>query len=119
VRLTFDEPDERRLLAGGRVTVDVVHLAGMPVLRVAHEPGWRWSTHSAPEVGASRCPSLHVGVMLGGRMAVELLDGSTFEAAPGDVLAIPPGHDAWTVGSEPAVLVQFDEAESARRRFGL
>ena len=116
---SFDDPAERRVLAGGRVVADVVRIGEMPVLRVSHEPGWRWSEHSRPEVGSDRCPNTHVGLMLSGRMAIEGADGSRVEAGPGDVLAILPGHDAWTLGDEPAVLVQFDEGTSAATRFGL
>jgi hypothetical protein len=119
MRLSFETPDERRTLAGGRVTIDVVRVAGVPVLRVSHAPGWRWSRHSAPEAGVDRCPNYHVGALVSGELAVEEADGTTYVARPGDPLAIEPGHDAWTVGDEPAVLVQLDEGESAGRRFGL
>ena len=88
----------------------------MAVLRVAHAPGWRWSVHSAPEAGATRCPAWHVGVVTRGRLAVETADGCRYEAASGDAVAIAPGHDAWTVGDEPAVLVQVGEGEELRGR---
>lgn len=119
MRLSFETPEQRRTIACGRVTIDVVRLAGMPVLRVSHAPGWRWAQHSAAEVGVERCPGFHVGVMVSGEMAVEEADGTSYVARPGDPLAIEPGHDAWTLGDEPAVLVQLDEGESAGRRFGL
>ena len=119
MQLDFTSSQERRLLAGGRVIVDIVRLGDVPILRVTHAPGWRWSVHSASESGTERCGNIHVGVMTSGRMLVELRDGTRYEAGPGDVLAIPAGHDAWTVGDEPAVLVQFDEGESARVRYRL
>jgi len=34
-------------------------------------------------------------------------DGSELELGPGDVVAIPPGHDAWVVGDEPCVVLDF------------
>ena len=119
VRRSFDEPDERRVMAGGRVVADVVYIGEMPVLRTSHEPGWRWSEHTRPEVESDRCPNTHVGMMLSGRMEVEAADGTRLQVGPGDVVVILPGHDAWTVGNEPAVLLQFDEGASAARRFGL
>jgi len=119
VRLSFDSPEERRTLAGGRVTIDVVRLGGVPVLRASHAPGWDWSEHSASEAQVDRCPSHHVGVMVSGELGVEEADGTRYVARAGDVLAIRPGHLAWTVGDEPAVFVQFDEGESAGRRFDL
>lgn len=119
MKVSFDEPSERRTMAGGRVTVEVARAGALPVLRVSHAPGWRWSEHTAPEVGAERCPGTHVGVMVAGRMAVEEADGARYEAGAGDAVVIGPGHDAWTVGEEPAVLVQFDEGAAAAERFGL
>jgi hypothetical protein len=95
-------------MAGGRVQVDAVELRGTVVKRVAHGPGWRWSEHSSAEVGEPRCPRRHVGVMVGGRMRVEDADGNVFDAIEGDVVVIEPGHDAWTLGDEPAILVEFE-----------
>jgi hypothetical protein len=119
MKLDFEHPDERRVIAGGRVTIDVVHAGAVPVLRIAHAPGWRWSEHSGPESGLARCPNAHVGVITGGSMMVELADGTLYEAVAGDAVAIAPGHDAWTVGDEPAVLVQVDEGAAAVARYGV
>ena len=118
VRVAFDDPQELRPAAGGRVSMEVVYAEGVPVLRVSHAPGWRWSLHSAPEAGLDRCPAVHVCVMIAGALAVEEADGTSYVLRAGDPAVIPPGHDAWTVGTEAAVLVQFDEGDSARRRFG-
>ena len=119
MRVAFDDPQDRRTAAGGRVSIEVVYAAGIPVLRISHAPGWRWSRHSASDAGVDRCPALHVGVMIAGQLAVEEADGTSYVLRAGDPAVIQPGHDAWTVGAEPAVLVQFDEGDSARRRFGL
>lgn len=119
MKRSFAAPDETRTMAGGRVTIQVVHLGDLPVLSVSHAPGWRWSEHTGPEVGADRCGGSHVGVMTAGVMHVVEADGAEYDACAGDVVAIGPGHDAWTVGDQPAVLVQFDEGESAARRFEL
>jgi hypothetical protein len=120
MRLSFDDPEERRTLADGRVAVDVVRMAGMPVLRITHNVGWRWSRDSVPgDSSVDRCQSVHVGVMTAGELGVEEADGRTYVLRAGDPVAISPGHDAWTVGPEAAVFVQFDEGDSAQRRFGL
>jgi hypothetical protein len=113
MKLAFDHPDERRVLAGGLVTIDLVRVFGVPVMRVSHAPRWRWSEHSAAEAGAPRCPNTHLGVMVSGVLHVELADSSSYDARPGDAVAILPGHDAWTVGDEPAVLVQFGDGGAA------
>ncbi len=107
------EAGERTEMAGGRVTVETVELGGVVVKRIAHAPGWRWSEHSSPEVGEPRCPRRHVGVIVRGRMHVEAADGSAFEVAEGDVVVIEPGHDAWTVGDESSVLIEFAGEGSA------
>ena len=120
MRLSFDDPEERRTLADGRVAVDVVRMAGMPVLRITHNVGWRWSRDSVPgDSSVDRCQSVHVGVMTAGELGVEEADGTSYVLRAGDPAVILPGHDAWTVGPEAAVLVQFDEGDSAQRRFGL
>ena len=117
MKLNFDAPEERRILANGRVLVDVVRIGEVPVLRVTHAVGWRWSTHSAEDAKAATCGNVHVGVMISGRMMVRLREGSTIELTAGDAFAIPAGHDAWTVGDEPAVLIQVDEGASANQRY--
>ena len=34
-------------------------------------------------------------------------DGSVQEFTTNDVMLLPPGHDAWTIGDEPFVFVEF------------
>jgi uncharacterized cupin superfamily protein len=52
----------------------------------------------------------HLGVLLSGRMHVVHDDGSEADVAAGEVYNIAPGHDAWVVGDEPVVAVEFDAA---------
>ena len=106
-RRSFAQPDERSELAGGRVVVETVTLGGLVAHRTSHAPGWRWSVHSSPEVGEPRCPKTHAGIMTEGRLWVEPAEGAGFEAGPGDVVLIQPGHDAWTLGDVPAVMVEL------------
>ena len=95
-------------MAGGLVQIDTVVLGGVIVKRVSHAPGWRWTVHSSAEVGERRCPRRHIGVIAGGRMRVEDTDGNGFDALEGDIVVIEPGHDAWTLGDEPSVLIEFE-----------
>ena len=46
-------------------------------------------------------------------------DAGPFDYTAPQVVAIDPGHDAWVVGDEDAVLIQFDSEEGTSRRFGL
>lgn len=102
----FDSPDEVRPFADkGRL--NVVNVGGGVVGRGVFEPGWRWSEHVKPIAGTDSCQSRHVGYVISGRMKVRMDDGSEAEVSPGDAFVMPPGHDAWTVGAEPCVLVDF------------
>lgn len=104
----FDSPDEVREFEGnGRAAV--VSIGGRTVGRGTFEPGWRWSENVKPIAGTDTCEVSHLGYVLAGRMRVEMDDGSEAECGPGDVVAIPPGHDAEVVGDEPCVLVDFGE----------
>jgi hypothetical protein len=99
-------PDEQRSFAdkGGAALVSV---DGHPVLYGTFEPGWRWSEHVKPIAGTDDCEATHLLYCLSGRMQVRMDDGAEGEIGPGDVAAIAPHHDAWVVGDEPCVAVDF------------
>ncbi len=101
----FTEPDESVTFELGRM--DLVTIGPLTVGREVEEPGWRWSTHVRPIVGGDRCEFHHIGMQVSGRMAVQTRDGEVGEIGPGDVYDIAPGHDAWTVGDEPIVSIDF------------
>jgi quercetin dioxygenase-like cupin family protein len=102
----FDAPDEVRPMADkGRV--EIINIGGGVVGLATFEPGWRWSEHVKPIAGTDSCQAAHLGYVLSGRQIVEMDDGTSIEFGPGDVLAIPPGHDATVVGDEPCVVVDF------------
>jgi uncharacterized cupin superfamily protein len=112
---SFDKPDETRMFEG-KGEADVVMVAGRPVARGTFEPGWRWSTNVKPIAGTQTCEVSHFGYCLAGQMRIHMNDGSEQEIAPGDVVAIPPGHDAEVVGHENCVFLDFGEiAEYAKR----
>jgi class 3 adenylate cyclase len=111
-RARFNHPAETRVFPRGRV--DVVELGDIVVGRMSYEPGWRWSVDVKPAAGTQRCEYHHLGVTLSGRLRVEMPDGTELEIGPGDVFEIPPGHDAWVVGDEPWVSVDFE----AMRTYG-
>jgi len=111
----FDSPDETRPFEG-KGKAEVVNIAGQVVGKVTFEPGWKWSNNVKPIAGTESCQVSHLGYVLSGRMKVYMDDGSEFEVGPGDVMAIPPGHDAETVGDEPCVSLDFGEfGEYAKR----
>ena len=78
-----------------------------PKGRLVFEPGWRWSTDLKPIAGTDSCEAPHFQYHLSGRLAIRMDDGSEFVAEPGDVTSLPSGHDAWVLGDEPVVVVDW------------
>ena len=105
---SFDSPDEVRPFEGNG-KADVLTLGGHTIGRGTFEPGWRWSNNVKPIAGTDSCQVSHLGYVMSGRMRVFMDDGSEGEAGPGDVVAIPPGHDAEVVGDEACVVLDFGE----------
>ena len=105
----FESPDETRLLTKGRF--EIVRIGGMTVGRATYEPGWRWSEHVGPSVGASRCRVEHVGLVLSGAATAAFEDGRVFELRAGQLFYIPPEpHDSWVIGDQPYVSLHFSGA---------
>lgn len=108
-------PDERRPFhAHGHV--DVHALGEGAAMHGTFEPGWRWSNDVAPIAGTRSCQSPHLGYVLSGRMQVRMDDGQEEEIGPGDFVRIEPGHDAWVIGDEPCVMVDFAATDYAKAR---
>jgi mannose-6-phosphate isomerase-like protein (cupin superfamily) len=97
----FDQPDEVREFDKGRF--EVIRIGGLTIGRATYQPGWKWSVHVRPMAGTELCEVEHVGVVLSGRAAVRMADGTEVVIEAGDVFAIPPGHDSWVLGQEPYV----------------
>jgi class 3 adenylate cyclase len=102
-RKSLDEPDDVRRFPEG--IVNLVHVGSVTMGRGVLEPGFRWSTSLKPIQGTPSCQIHPLQLMLQGRLHVEMDDGETAEFGPGDVMNVPPGHDAWVVGDEPVVVV--------------
>ena len=101
----FDSPDETR--TPDKTQVDVVRMGSTAAARLTLEPGWRWSECVKPVVGTESCQTHHLGYAISGHMHVVMDDGTELEIGPGEAMQIPPGHDAWIVGDEPYVGVDF------------
>ena len=112
-RRRFTEPDDVRTVPHGRI--DVVELDDRVIGRMTYEPGWRWSVDVKPIAETDSCQFHHVGVTLSGRLRAEMRDGTELEIGPGEVFEIPPGHDAWVVGDEPWVSVDFEAMRAYAR----
>jgi Adenylate and Guanylate cyclase catalytic domain len=101
----LDEPDESLAFDHGKV--DWVVIADQTIGRTIQEPGWRWSTHIRPIDGGDWCQSRHVGAVIAGRMHIVTDDGDEFDFGPYDVIDLAPGHDAWVLGDEPVISVEW------------
>ncbi|MBM3660983.1 MAG: cupin [Actinobacteria bacterium] len=103
---SFASPDELR--APDKSEIRVVDLGGVKAAQIVFQPGWRWSECIKPVVGTDSCQVHHEGTLLQGRLHVAHDDGTEMEIVPGDAYVVYPGHDAWVVGDEAVVGLEFD-----------
>jgi hypothetical protein len=106
----FTDPDETR--TPDRTTVELVRIGGGEIGRYTFASGWRWSECIKPVVQTESCQVEHVGYVVSGQLHVEHTDGTIGDVAAGAVYHIAPGHDAWVVGDEPVVVVEFQGART-------
>ena len=104
-RKSFSEPDETREFPNGRA--EIVSIGGAEVGRLVLQPGWRWSNDVKPIAGTESCEAPHFQYHVSGQIAVRMDDGTELIAGPGDITSLPSGHDAWVVGDDPVVIVDF------------
>jgi hypothetical protein len=109
----FSRPDEVRTFDNGRV--ELLTIGNSEIGRLTLEPGWRWSTDVRPIAGTDLCEAPHFQYHVAGTLHVVMADGSEFDAVAGDVTALPQGHDAWVVGDEPVVVVDWWGASNYAR----
>lgn len=114
----FQEPLEVREFPLGRL--ELIKLGTSIIGRAVFQPGWRWCDSVQPLVGTSSCDAPHLQYHISGVMHVLMDDGTEFDCHPGEVSFLPSGHDAWTVGDEPAVVIDFqgmlDYAEARQKQ---
>ena len=113
---TFSRPDEVRTFPHGKA--EILGVGGAEVGRLVFEPGWRWSTDVKPLAGTSSCEAPHFQYHVAGKLAIRMDDGTEIVAGPGDVTSLPSGHDAWVVGDEPVVVVDWFGATDYARHAG-
>ena len=104
----FAKPDEVR--SPDRTTVELVKIGGGEIGRYTFQPGWKWSECIKPVVGTDSCQVEHVGIAISGCIHVVHDDGSSGDVTAGVIYRIAPGHDAWVVGDEPYVGIEFQGA---------
>jgi hypothetical protein len=105
VHVDFAQPDEVRSFDGGRA--EIVNTDSGAIGRLVFQPGWRWSKDVKPIAGTDLCEAPHFQYHLAGTLRIRMADGDEFDATPGQVTYLPSGHDAWVVGEEPVVVVDW------------
>jgi hypothetical protein len=103
---SMDMPDETHTPT--KLTASVVHLGTATVKRLTAEPGFRWSECIRPLVGGDSCESAHLGYVVSGTLHIASDDGAAADLGPGDAYRIEPGHDAWVLGDEPFIALEFE-----------
>ena len=109
-RKDLRSPDETRTFEKGKL--ELVNIGGGVVGRLTLEPGWRWSKHVKPIAKTDLCEAPHFQYQVSGRLHVVMADGTEFDVGPGEVVALPQGHDAWVVGNEPVVTIDWAGASN-------
>jgi hypothetical protein len=102
---SFERTTEVREFPGGRL--ELVTIGGATIGRGIFEPGWRWSTSVKPIAKTNSCEAPHLQYHVSGTLRIRMDDGTEFDCRPGDVSSLPSGHDAWVVGNEPVIVVDF------------
>ena len=115
---SLNAPEEVRKFDRGKL--ELVNVGGATIGRAVFEPGWRWSTSVKPIANTKSCEAPHFQYHVSGTLKVVMDDGMERELKAGDVSLLPSGHDAWVIGNEPVVVVDFqgmvDYAKASKKR---
>jgi EutQ-like cupin domain len=99
------KPDDVRKFTNGKV--ELANLGETAIGRITLQPGWKWSNDVKQIVNTNSCQLPHTQYVISGSLRVRMDDGTEQEFGPGDAMYVPPGHDAWVVGNQPFVAVDF------------
>ncbi len=113
VHKNFKKPDVTRKFELGRL--DLVKVGGGEIGLLEFRPGWRWSTHIKPAAKTEWCEAPHFQYHIAGTLRIRMADGIEFDAVPGDMTMLPSGHDAWVIGDEAVVVVDWYGASNYAR----
>ena len=110
----FAQPDKVSNLPKGKS--ELVNIGGGVVSRVTLEPGWHWSEHVKPFANSDWCDSPHFMYQISGRLHFVMSDGTEIDSEPGQVTALSVSHDAWVVGDEPVVIIDWAGASNYAKK---
>lgn len=116
IRRSLDSPEETRPFEDEMGKLELVNIASGAVGRATFQPGWQWSKHVKPIAKTDSCQAAHMGYVISGRMKVVMDDGEDMEFGSGDLMICPPGHDAWILGDEPCVVIDWTGVSDYAKR---
>jgi hypothetical protein len=102
---SLNTPEEVRTFDKGKL--ELIKIGGAIIGRATFQPGWKWSESVKPLVKTKSCEAPHFQYHVSGTLRIRMDDGTEVECKTGDVSFLPMGHDAWVVGNEPVVVVDF------------
>lgn len=111
---SFEKADEVREFPNG--AADILQVGDAEIGRLTLQPGWRWSNDVKPIAGTDLCEAPHFQYHVSGQLAIQMGDGTEFIAQAGDVTSLPSGHDAWVIGDEPVVVIDWYGASNYAKK---
>ena len=115
-RMSLDKPEEVRPFQDDTGHLELVNIAEGAVGRATFRPGWQWSRHVKPIAGTESCQASHRGYVISGQMTIRMDDGEEVRFGPGDFMICAPGHDAWVVGDESCVVIDWQGSDDYAKR---
>jgi hypothetical protein len=113
---SLNTPDEVRTFDKGKL--ELIKIGGATIGRATFLPGWKWSESVKPLAKTESCEAPHFQYHVSGTLRVRMDDGTEVEFKAGDVSLLPTGHDAWVVGDDPVVVVDFEGMVDYAERAG-
>jgi mannose-6-phosphate isomerase-like protein (cupin superfamily) len=101
----FSNPDEVRTFDKGKL--ELIKVGGALIGRATLQPGWKWSESVKPIAKTESCEAPHFQYHASGTIRIKMDDGTERDVKAGEVSLVPTGHDAWVLGNEPVVLIDF------------
>ena len=101
----FSNPEEVRTFDKGKL--ELIKVGGALIGRATLQPGWKWSESVKPIAKTESCEAPHFQYHASGTIRIKMDDGTERDVKAGEVSLVPTGHDAWVIGDEPVVLIDF------------
>lgn len=101
----FDKPVEVREFPLGKL--ELIKIGEVTLGKATFNPGWKWSESVLPLAKTTSCEAPHFQYHVSGVLKVKMDNGTEIECKAGDISYLPSGHDAWVVGDEPVVVIDF------------